>query len=114
MPKEKEQIRICTRHDEQVPLIWTFAFNGSEYWCPACGFNGGMFGSGKKVDKTPELEKSAEEWEKIADEYLDARGTLNCYSKEIDGKEVLFKDIPKEEMDRCQKIVSEWKYKIQY
>ncbi len=111
--KEKKEIRICTCHDEEVPLIWTFAFNGSEYWCPACGFNGGMFGSGTKVELTKELKKSAKEWEKKAEIFLDAKSTLVCHSKEFEGKDVLRKDLPKEEIERCQKIVSEWKYEIE-
>ena len=113
MSKEIEEIKICSCHEEQVPLIWTFAFNGSEYWCPACGFNGGMFGSGQRVELTKELKKSAKKWEKKAEEFLDAKSTLVCYSKEINGVEVMRKDIPKEEMDRCEKIVNEWKYEIE-
>jgi hypothetical protein len=113
MVKEKEEIRICTCHDEQVPLIWTFAFNGSEYWCPACGFNGGMFGSGTKVEATKELKKAAKQWQKKAAEFLDAQSTLVCHSKEFNGKTVLREDLPTEEIERCEKIVSEWKYKIE-
>ncbi len=111
--KEKETIRICSCHDEEIPLIWTFAFNGSEYWCPACGFNGGMFGSGVKVDATKELKKSAKEWEKRAEIFLDAKSTLVCHSKEFNGKNVLRKDLPTEEIERCKKVVSEWNYKIE-
>ena len=111
--KEKEEIRICNCHDEEVPLIWTFAFNGSEYWCPACGFNGGMFGSGKRVELTKELKRSANKWEKKSENFLDAKSTLVCLSKEFNGQTVLRKDLPKEEIARCQKIVSEWNYKIE-
>lgn len=111
--KEKEEIRICSCHDEQVPLIWTFAFNGSEYWCPACGFNGGMFGSGENVEATKELKKAAKAWQKKADEFLDAKSTLVCYSKMFNGKETLRKDLPTEEIERCKKIVSEWKYELE-
>ena len=40
-------MKICDRHDEyEVPLIWTFAFSGCEYWCPYCGNKGGMMGTG--------------------------------------------------------------------
>ena len=108
----KEKIKICDRHKKQVPLIWTFEFSGSEWWCPACGFNGGMFGSGISVNLTKKLSDAFTNWKKLADEYLDARGTLICSSKEINGVDVPFEDIPKEEMDRCRKIVDEWKYSI--
>lgn len=114
MKTENKEIRICTRHDEEVPLIWTFAFNGSEYWCPACGFNGGMFGSGKKVELTPELKKSAKIWEKKAKEFLNAKSMLVCYSMQIDGVEVMRKDIPKELMEKSRKIVESWEYQIKH
>jgi hypothetical protein len=111
--KEKEEIRICTCHDEEVPLIWTFAFNGSEYWCPACGFNGGMLGSGTRVELTKELKKAVKMWKKKSEEFLDAKSTLTCYSKEFNGKTVLRKDLPQEEIERCKNIVSQWKYEIE-
>ena len=57
-------IKICGNHEDYpVPLIWTFAFNGSEYWCPYCGFNGGMFGTGKNVESTKGLKNRLELFE---------------------------------------------------
>jgi len=54
---EKKEIRICDRHEKQVPLIWTFAFPGSEYWCPYCGGNFGMLGAGEMVESTMSLKR---------------------------------------------------------
>jgi hypothetical protein len=109
---EEEKIWVCACHDEQVPLIWTFVFNGAECWCPACGFQGGMFESGEEVPLTKKLEKSIKFWSEKTEEFLDAKGTLACHSKEINGVEVMRKDIPKDEIDRCQKIVDSWEYQI--
>ena len=53
-----KEIKICENHPEfEVPLIWTFAFNGAEYWCPYCGQNSGMLGAGEDVEETPELKE---------------------------------------------------------
>ena len=62
--KAEKEIKICSNHTEQIPLIWTFAFPGAEYWCPYCGFTGGMFGSGENVPETPALLQKAKEWKK--------------------------------------------------
>lgn len=48
-----EEIMVCNNCDE--PLIWTFAFSGCEYYCVSCGYAGGMFGTGHRVEATPEL-----------------------------------------------------------
>lgn len=111
--KEKETIRICKCHDEEVPLIWTFAFNGSEYWCPACGYNGGMFGSGTLVESTKELKKSLKEWTKKSSDFLDAKSTFVCSELEFEGKRIKPQDLPDAEKIRLRKIVSEWKYQIE-
>ena len=52
---KNETIKICDRHDYQMPLIWTFAFNSTEYWCPYCGRKEGMLGAGEDVPFTWKL-----------------------------------------------------------
>ena len=63
-------IRICSRHDKKVPLIYTFKFMGAEFWCPACGANYGILGAGDIVKSTKALEKSAIKWREKALPYL--------------------------------------------
>jgi hypothetical protein len=53
MPNTIQKIKVC--NNCEAPLIWTFCFPYAEYFCMNCGFKGGMFGSGKDVDLTPEL-----------------------------------------------------------
>jgi hypothetical protein len=64
------EIKICSNHTEQVPLIWTFKFAGYEYWCPACGFKGEIFGSGRNVKATKKLLQSQKEWKEQTLPYL--------------------------------------------
>lgn len=61
-----ETIKICSCHEKQVPLLWTFKFNGAEFWCPACGYIGGMFGAGINVPVTNELLECKKELEEKA------------------------------------------------
>jgi hypothetical protein len=69
--KDKE-IKVC-ECDEKTPLMWTFKFNGCEYWCPRCGYMSGMFGAGINVPLTTELEKSKKDWEKKSKAYLSGK-----------------------------------------
>jgi hypothetical protein len=66
-----DEIRICENHKKQVPLLWTFKFNGYEYWCPYCGYKSGMFGAAKivKIPSTDLLEQQ-KYWEEKAKDYL--------------------------------------------
>lgn len=66
-----DEIKICNNHEIQVPLLYTFKFDGYEYWCPYCGYKSGMFGAGKTV-KIPgtDLLEQKEMWEAKAKSYL--------------------------------------------
>ena len=105
-----EEIRICEEHDEEVPLIWTFAFAGAEYWCPFCGYTGGMFGSGMIVKETPEIVRRGKYYRQLSKEFLDAKSTIACSSLVWKGKEISPDDLPQEEKDRVDKVASSWKY----
>ena len=113
MSEEKNGIKICARHqDYRVPLIWTFAFMGAEYWCPYCGFTGGVFGSGIQVNKTPELIKRKESYEESTKEYLHAQGTTYCSETKWNGKFIKPGDLPQEEKEKLKKIRKEYKYDV--
>ena len=47
------EIKIC--HNCGFPLLWTFLYNGTEYYCLKCGGSTGMLGGGKDVKETKEL-----------------------------------------------------------
>ena len=48
-----KQITVCTRC--KIPLIWTFLWDGNEYYCINCAEHSGLMGGGDRVDLTPEL-----------------------------------------------------------
>lgn len=48
-----KEIMVC--NDCGQPLIWTFAFPYAEYFCMNEYEAGGMFGTGHRVEATPEL-----------------------------------------------------------
>ncbi len=107
---ESKEIRICSNHDDyQVPLIWTYAFNGCEYWCPYCGFTGGMMGSGDLFPETEELVERKNKYKELSLEYLDALSTLGCSSLEFEGKRISPNDLPEIEKDRLKNAIDSWK-----
>lgn len=108
-----DEIRVCPNHQkkEKVPLIFTMAFIGQEYWCPACGYTSGMLGAGDIIKITPELEKSAEEWKEKGKDYLSVISAKNCESLLHEGKRMTYHELPEKEKNRLQKIKDNWKYK---
>ena len=64
------KVHDCGNDNILTPLIWTFKFDGVEYWCPRCGYVDGMLGAGKDVKRTPKLEASLEYWKKKSKSYL--------------------------------------------
>ena len=109
----KEKIKICDNHSGyEVPLIWTFAFMGCEYWCPYCGFKGGMLGSGHDVEITDKLKIRLEKYKKFSNLYLNAKKNFVCYKTEWMGKYLKPSDLPEKEKNRLRKIIDDWKYHI--
>lgn len=52
MAKSKT-ISVCNNCEK--PVVWTFAFDGAEYYCLLCAGSTGMFGGKKEVKSTSEL-----------------------------------------------------------
>lgn len=107
---ERKEIKICDRHEKQVPLIWTFAFPGCEYWCPYCGFSGGMLGSGIDVANTDELVAEAKRWKRKARNYLHAMAVTCCSETLFEGKWVKPSLLPEKEKQKLENIRKKWKY----
>lgn len=102
-------MKICSRHRSyEVPLIYTFAWNGYEYWCPYCGCHEGMLGAGEDVEDSKELEERKKLYEKASREYLNARSTLICSETEWKGKRIKPSELPKEEIERLKKLCETW------
>ncbi len=113
MKKQNDkEIRICTSHQDDLitPLIWTFAFNEAEYWCPFCGKNEGMMGAGELVKSTAVLRNRLKRFKKISYDYLDAKSVEVCSSMQWKGKWINANDLPEEEKDRLKKVIKDWKY----
>jgi len=103
------KMRICnSEHSIMIPLIWTFAFMGSECWCPVCGYTSGMLGAGEIVGETDILKKRLAFLEAETADYLRARKTLICSSLEWMGKRIKPQDLPKHEIKRLTGIVNNW------
>ena len=47
--------KINTCRSCNIPIVWTFAFPGAEYFCLKCHGNTGMMGGVLSVKSTPEL-----------------------------------------------------------
>lgn len=110
---KKLEVRICSHHQEKekTPLIWTFAFNGSEYWCPACGANYGMLGAGDIVNLTKTLERRLSKYTKLSSKFLKAKGLLVCSSFEHKGEQRKFSEMSQRFKTYWINRSKEWKYK---
>ena len=108
----KKEVKCCNRHDENVQLVWTFAFPGAEYWCPYCGAHYGMMGAGEVRELTFAERREMIKYRKIGKEYLNAMSTFNCSALMWEGKQITPDELPEEEKTRLKKIINEWKYPI--
>ena len=103
-------MRICSAHgDYKVPLIYTFAWNYYEFWCPYCGNHYGFLGAGEEVKETEKLKKRLELYKKATKEYRHAMGILVCSSTEWKGVQTKPEDLPEEEKNRLAEVRKTWK-----
>jgi len=111
--REEREIKICSRHrdKEETPLIWTFAFNGAEYWCPYCGVNEGMLGAGENVEWTQELQDRHDKYKKESKNFLHARSAIVCSSITINGENRTFDSLPSQTQSYYRNMANSWKYK---
>jgi len=109
-----KEIKICSHHQdgEQTPLIWTFAFNHNEYWCPACGANYGALGAGDDIENTLILEKRLKEYEKLSRRFLRGNSLLVCSMFKYKGEYKKFSEMSKRFQTFWINRSKEWKYKF--
>jgi len=110
---EVKEIRVCGCDDEYpVPLIWTFAFSGAEYWCPYCGENMGMMGAGEHITITKEILDRGNKYKELSKDFLHAKSTSACSSLIFKGERISPEDLPESEKKKNRKIINSWKYDI--
>ena len=107
------EVRCCDRHEENVQLVWTFAFNDSEYWCPYCGANYGMMGAGEYRELSFSQKREMIKYRSIGKDYLDARSSLVCSSLLWEGERISPHDLPNKEKQRIQDVIDNWAYPIE-
>ena len=107
------KIKICSYHrgKEETPLIWTFAFNGAEYWCPACGMNEGMLGAGINIPSTKVLRNRLARYKQRSRTFLTANGRLICAQLKYKGEWIKFEELPQKSKTYWINRAKEWKYK---
>lgn len=106
-------MKICSEHPEyQVPLISTFAFNGAEYWCPYCGYTGGMFGSGEDVKDTEKLHGRWYIYHEYSKLFLEAKGMWVCSARDFGGERIDRALIPDSVWEIIRPLAKSWKYNI--
>jgi hypothetical protein len=106
-----EVVKVCgdCHPEREIPLIWTFAFNGCEYWCPFCGWAGGMLGAGVNVPFSKKLRIRRESYKRLAQPYLDANSALCCAQLIWDGEWISPRDLPDFEKKRLLEASKTWK-----
>lgn len=106
----EKEVKCCDQHEENVKLVWTYAFNGYEYWCPYCGENYGMLGAGETRALTFSECREMIKYRRIGKDYLKARSAQVCESLMWKGKRISPDDLPSHEKKRIQKVIDEWVY----
>lgn len=110
---KRETTLICGSHEYyQVPLIWTFAFPGWEYWCPYCGGGGGMLGTGTRVQNTPELETRLNRYTDASKDFLKYNALLCCEKTKWNDEWISPENLPQEEKDRLSAANESHKYGV--
>lgn len=107
-----DEVTVCNCHDTDTQLIWTFAFNGYEYWCPACGAVYGMMGAGRDVKWNWKIHNQYVKDLKRSRKYLNANGVLICAYFRYKGQDIEPKDMP-EKLKKYYILESKkWKYRL--
>ena len=106
-------MKICYGHsDYPVPLIFTFSWNYSEYWCPYCDSHKGLMDTGADAFNNEELRKREELYKEATKEYIHAMGVLVCSSTGWNGVQTKPEDLPQEEKDRLTEVRKTWKLNV--
>ncbi len=104
-------IRVCPEHKKQVPLIFTFAFPGANYWCPHCGNTMRVPTKDCEKELTETLQKRREANLENTKEFLKAAQMLNSKKPILfGGRSIKPEDLPETEKKRLQEVVDGYEY----
>ena len=84
-----DTLEFCPRDHPTTPLVFTFAFNGYEYWCPGCGYKTGLFGHTQTMSSKPSFVKMATELKNKAADYLHYQASLSGAKVEDENGELI-------------------------
>lgn len=107
-----EKIRVCESHQDELimPLIGTYVFHGAEYWCPYCGYTGGMMGAGERVEETTELTDRLEEYKEKSSEFRKAMAHRAASSFLYKGERITPSQLPEHEKEKDTTTINAWTY----
>ncbi len=111
---DDNEIKVCGSHqDYPVPLIWTYAWSGYEYWCPFCGNHEEMMGAGKNIKESEELLTRVIRYQVASEDYLHAQSVSVCSGMEWEGRQIHPDELPQQEKDRLAEIrKTGWTYEV--
>ncbi len=113
MTDEQNMFMTCPSHPGYVvPMIYTFAFLGAEYWCPHCGYKCGMFGSMSRAPVTKELQARHDAFKEKYRSYLRAMSVLCCISLDHKGVTMSPEDLPEETKQQHARDRETWKANV--
>lgn len=103
----ERRVTTCPRCGPTVPMVWTFAFMGCEWWCPCCGYGCGC-GSGDRQDATPALTATLKDFEKKSADYLNATGSRIATKTLFAGEWLHWSEFPAAERARREAVIKGW------
>lgn len=88
-PENPQEIKCCPNCDN--PVIWTFLFSGSEYFCWECKWDGGMFDAESKnftANKQKKYNADKKAFDKASEHYVANGCTLgSCEQCQTTGED---------------------------
>lgn len=108
----EDEITVCDCHDTDTQLIWTFAFNGHEFWCPACGAVYGMIGAGRDAKWNWRIHNQYVKDLERSKKYLYANGVLICAYFRYKGKDIKRSEMPEKLRKYYERESKKWKYRL--
>jgi len=109
---DEDEVTVCKYHNTDTQLIWTFAFQYKEFWCPACGATYGMMGAGRNAKWNWRIHNQYVKDIKNSRKFLDANSTLNCTYFMYKGQKIKPAEMPRKLRKYFECESKKWKYRL--